>query len=1311
MVSRPPTTTPAPTPATAQDRSAERLPTISGPQPQSESSTPGVQSAASNLAVQRTLRGDLAPPPDQQAALVIADRIYDALDRFFINEQQALSPLEKTSDAMRQSIQNRFLMLPKNTRQESLCTFFRRRLSGEWLVKAYALLRYDNTNTQDTAMGLALIPVGTRDEEVFRILYEIPVTNRKHFENTYNETFGDTSHGGAEKIGTGSLKGDLKGDLSGWRLQKSLALLNRNLTSADELYFDSLAIVGTHTDRVISRIQDEWSKGIANFALFEGDWDFYVRNQGHWTEETWTKLSLYDAMYDQLATWNKESWQLVSAVLDVYTIYKAGIRPEVDKKLPDSKLLEEGKKVTGAQILQYEQQRGSLPETEASYHTRQDRLEEMELKVAEASLVAATTGGRTGLGTNNPQVFKAVETIRRVWERRIKRVTELASKTQKPEDIEQQKTYDKAWQQRKKDLLAFIPSEMDPNTPEYLRVKLLLSGDLNLADEVYLSHFPLYDEDKTIALVTEDWALGKMEQLRQEAAEPKKDKHNPSEIIRPTFELLFVVPVSSGLPFKRVDTITDKRFNDAARGAARLKLELDEGDSDSDLQKAYQLLKPADIPLRLDVIQQYATDNLSKETGDNAVDKFLNYISRVYEDSNAVWLFRDLLKPTNDPTELARRAQGRYDAAHSGLYDKALKLQNQLGLFTLPDYMQIYGTISGEETEKVAQESIARLNFIAQNYKAQPSEVEALMAIVGAKSPEDLAKAEYNTFQERLDDLRTTKRAIVEGIIAVVQLAADVALTIVTGGAAGPLLIASLATAIGGMVAQEVFLGKDYNLISKDNAKQLAMIIASAGVGAFTSSVSAKLISPERIKQLTRAQLFLKEATTEGVNQIATHTIAASFEGKIPTADDIAASTISILGASLGAGKRGLIQRSVGEHTPDITRLRTNVTAHVAQNIISGLADESGGLIRSGIGNLSWGEIATKYGQRSLTDFARGVSGGIGEFGAQKVQDARQKRIQEEQDKEDALDKMAEDPGRLPPDKKAATSARAAASNEPETISVVAVNEKHSLSAIRRSDGSITVTICSSPSCSEVHLLLEAARQSLANQPNHYLHNVVGEQLNELNQIKARLQLNAQDAQANERLKNLSTRVKSIMEEAGEEAFFKGTGQRFGGLAETLNEEKEKHVPPIFEEEPPRTTTKISDEENHHLATRYSKENKEIFDSVKLSIDNDLNLLKNFSPHGELRGWYQKTGEWTFAFRRGHNKDYNAWVTEHLKRAQQPDLGSTQNLERITVVLRKIDAIVRKHPDILAYGPAIFLNKPQELLGLDFDFEAWSKEK
>lgn len=115
----------------------------------------------------------------------------------------------------------------------------------------------------------------------------------------------------------------------------------------------------------------------------------------------------------------------------------------------------------------------------------------------------------------------------------------------------------------------------------------------------------------------------------------------------------------------------------------------------------------------------------------------------------------------------------------------------------------------------------------------------------------------------------------------------------------------------------------------------------------------------------------------------------------------------------------------------------------------------------------------------------------------------------------------------------------------------------------------------------------------------------------------------------------------------------------------------------------------VSLEETHHIATRYRDKNIKILESVGLKVDDDLNLIKNFAEHGQMRGWYDWKNK-VFRYKmKGHHPDYNHWVTEQLMQAAPTGLAPNQALDRVTGVLRKLEAIIRKHPGVLQYGPDI----------------------
>jgi hypothetical protein len=133
-----------------------------------------------------------------------------------------------------------------------------------------------------------------------------------------------------------------------------------------------------------------------------------------------------------------------------------------------------------------------------------------------------------------------------------------------------------------------------------------------------------------------------------------------------------------------------------------------------------------------------------------------------------------------------------------------------------------------------------------------------------------------------------------------------------------------------------------------------------------------------------------------------------------------------------------------------------------------------------------------------------------------------------------------------------------------------------------------------------------------------------------------------------------------------------------------------------------RKQASISLEEDHHIASRYVKQNKAAFDKLGISIDDDLNLVKDFGEHGQLRGWYKST-ERGFEFQmKGHHKEYNQWVTDLLTRATHPSVAPDEAVSRVATVLQELQVVVRENPDVLAYGPVIFKNRPDILKRLNF---------
>ena len=874
-----------------------------------------IQQGMSGIAL-RQAEDETTCAATSEAARTAADQVYEALDGWN-NETRAIAALQGHGAGERDAIQSAF----NCSHGQSLRSYLRDQLSEDWLVKSFALLHAAHTHDPQTQMGLALIPLGTRDEEVFRLLYETGVGGRRLLESGYNEYFGRAGNNG-EFIGQGTLKDDLKDDLSGWREEKSLALLDRDLTDADELYFDSAGITGTHTDSVIERIQQVWARGPQAFMQMEQDWDSYVRNQNGWTEDTWYAGTLREAMDGELSG---ESWELVRSVLDGADRYRSGVG-------------------VAAGPLSEEQSR---------------TLEDIRMEIAEATYAAATTGGFTGAGTNEEQVYHAVTELRAAYRARIERLRASGDEAGALEA-------ERAWETRRTSLVAALPEEMDTDTPEYAHARLLTLGQLTAADEIWLASRE-FSAEPAVNLVTRTWATGGIDRFLEDARNPRLDGDLE---VRPSFNPLFLVPVTSGTPWQRINALVREDRDDSARGAARLDIEFSEGTSDSDLQLVHGILTTPGLSptLRSATIAQYVADYIGGDAEQSPESRFVAWVQERYEHSPTTYEIQDLLTPAATIEEMVERAEGRMESVHSGYLSRVLD-----------DWMRDYDAITAEDTETTARESLERLRYIRDHQHDESGEIDAMLAITGAADATALARMEYGLFRERLNEVREIRRAIVEGVATAIQIAIEAAATALTGGAALPMLIASLSATVATMIARELLLGQNYELLSRDNARQLALAIASHGIGAAGRGLFA--VSPERLAELSRAQAFLLNAAQDGFSAAGSQMVSAALENRMPSEADLAAGAISILGTSLAGGMRSSITHGLSERSGDIERLRTLVAGQVVQHVVSGNADEGAAMIREGrVGDLTGVDIAGRFLRSTGSGVARGVSFGIAEF-------------------------------------------------------------------------------------------------------------------------------------------------------------------------------------------------------------------------------------------------------------------------------------------------------------------------------------------
>lgn len=159
-------------------------------------------------------------------------------------------------------------------------------------VKCLALLHAPgNRGAADepwAQLGMVLIPPGTADTLLVNILYEHDLAGRKRLADTYATAFRGVRMGGGD-----TLYHHIVDDTSGWRRDKCLFMLQRELTDADKLHFETTGIVGTHDEEAIKILQGVWERGPAAFQQLEHDWENQL-HKGGWVEGT-----LYESMHKE----------------------------------------------------------------------------------------------------------------------------------------------------------------------------------------------------------------------------------------------------------------------------------------------------------------------------------------------------------------------------------------------------------------------------------------------------------------------------------------------------------------------------------------------------------------------------------------------------------------------------------------------------------------------------------------------------------------------------------------------------------------------------------------------------------------------------------------------------------------------------------------------------------------------------------------------------------------------------------------------------------------------------------------------------
>jgi hypothetical protein len=1051
---------------------------------------------------------------DSGQARMLADEVYQALNGWN-EEARALTALRGHAAGMRDAIKSAF----EGEYHQPLERYLIEQLDGDWRVNALALLNAPTEWMDFAAMGRALLAGGTRDQEVLRLLSsrETP-EERQQLAREYDQVYG--------RLGAGSLVDDIRNELWEFERWKAWTLLHRNLTVADEIFFDSVAISGTHDEAVVDRVEAVWREH--GWTGLQEVIDAWQRNLMHahglWVPEKFTDMTFAAAMENEL---NTESWTIVNAHLTAQR-QLATLESDVMERLV----------TTG----------------EGATENEQLERENIELDLMDAIIEAAASGA----GTNEAQIQHAISEIRRIWMARLDRVRD------NPELLA---TYTDWWNERREELLAAVPEEMDEGTIDYDRTRLMLAGELTTADRIYLAERE-GDNDLILQLATEAWARGQIDALAEECEQPRTARFGEeAQTIRPAFYLYLAVPVSHGDWIDRLLPLVNDE-SQLERGYRRLAVEIDSGTSDSDLQRARAFLTTRGLSadLRDQVVAEFERRRLGTRTEEGPNARFVAYVMERYEQSHAAFALQNLLTPSEDPTVLADRAAERVRVErgieiHPALQGVALVAALPVGLALIAaDVDNISRDIdaaTGNDTEATTEESAARLRWIANAGRDNPEALADVMRREGVGSPTDLARREYGLFEERFEDWAALRAQVVETIATIIEIAVDLAIIAATGGGAGPLLLASIASTVAGIAFREGALGQNYDVASEENAQRLFMAAASAGLGGGAHTLAEGLVDVQR---LSRLGTFAFRATTDAVTQIGVQTLQLSMSRRYPTTEDVVAAALSILGSSLGAGTGGALSRHGTLVNDAARRARALVLAEAVQNLMQGLGQEGGDVLRGG--DLSAGEIADRLARRALRDLAQGTVSGLREAhdaasgtGAESTEtdDVRSRRRAGDEDVEEAgrrrraaetAEGEEEDPaGRRraadgDPDAVDETATRRAAAPEtgrrplPRGEGVVAaarVNADHTISIIRTRDGRLFIVMCSD-GCGRILQRIATARAH----PTHEFATEFRLRLelleDEVNALQTRLDNDPEDPELHQQLEELANDVDEAIE-------------------------------------------------------------------------------------------------------------------------------------------------------------------------------------
>jgi len=640
-------------------------------------------------------------------------------------------------------------------------------------------------------MGLALIPLGTRDTDLMRLLEERKLAQRRKLKEHYDKAF----HG-VGKTANDTLEEHIVSDTSGFTKQKALALVDRELTAADHLSFVTTAIRSAHDETALEILQGTWRQGVGAFDKLYEDWQRYVRQPGY------TDYALEQAMEKELGGVH------LDAAREIFVEYH------------------KMRKSAGLQAF------APMEGHEVSAERAATRVEAATIEV----------GLSSGLFTSRGEVvISAAGQLRRTWAKRIKR-----DRTEAAVWAAQLKVFD----ERFRDSLGLRGADM-------IEARIQLRREPTFVDRVYLA-FRREQYDKVVEAATDAWQAQVEGELDHELRNP------PAGDPRPALSLSERVTLyNDDANTPAYEALTNRQLTHFERGAVRLELALHglgRATKAEDLETAYRFLKGIREPgVRRVVIETYVArymdpggagygkGGLVEPARGRSGDRFVRFVEALqtrgsgYEESPPLIDLVRLLSPDASIAETQDLAERRDAATRTGLVG-----------FYATGLVSIYDVLTAEDTQEVADDALSRLRQWVRKSRADAHELEAIMAAEGVANVIELAALGYERFAARLDEVRSVKRSVVEGVGMFVDFAGRSLLVAVLGPAGLPGLLAALGSYTAGMLVREGLLGVEYQLVSVQN---LSTLVAEAATFGFDELRIEKVI-----KELIPTGMFKFEA-------------------------------------------------------------------------------------------------------------------------------------------------------------------------------------------------------------------------------------------------------------------------------------------------------------------------------------------------------------------------------------------------------------------------------------------------------------------